>query len=522
MLFTRSSPLVFALVLTSAGCPTPTPPVGPPSNPPGGDAGSSIVDQTGGVVVAPDEGVVVQVPAGAVSTPIEITFSPASGAPAGAVGPLVDIGPSGTTFADPVLVTILLDAAILDQYGAGIRLGTVVDGQWERLGGVVVDEATNSVSGVTTHFSVFGAYYEACDPSSISGCFEEHETCVVGLNRPGAPSHEPLCAVPCVTDGDCPDPLYCQRGACALKGCRTSDEESAGCMRAGHACIHTYGYSDAPAKYHNEICLPDCNAAVDDVCPSASHMQCVPGGCTYINSCTSPSGCATDETCFHGGVLRWGGVVGECLPCPLGCACGTDPGCPCAPGSSQQRCNEVCGDGEVEAPEQCDGSNLDGADCALQGYSWGELVCTVDCTFDESACVDECVNVDGAWSATTLPVDNSGNVSISQSNCSVEVDGGFFTYGTLTGSSFTTDPALCADTGDPLCCQIDFQENTAAGSCFRSYYACGHDYCDADWACHPTGYCGPSFTVTMERVVTCAGDGDCGAMQACIGGSCQG
>lgn len=47
-----------------------------------------------------------------------------------------------------------------------------------------------------------------------------------------------------------------------------------------------------------------------------------------------------------------------------------------------------CGDGAVDAGEDCDGVNLDGNDCTTIGgnYTGGTLTCNGDCTFNESQC----------------------------------------------------------------------------------------------------------------------------------------
>lgn len=48
--------------------------------------------------------------------------------------------------------------------------------------------------------------------------------------------------------------------------------------------------------------------------------------------------------------------------------------------------SETCGNGLLEAGEQCDSSNLGGQTCATQGFAAGILSCAVRCTFDTSAC----------------------------------------------------------------------------------------------------------------------------------------
>ena len=45
-----------------------------------------------------------------------------------------------------------------------------------------------------------------------------------------------------------------------------------------------------------------------------------------------------------------------------------------------------CGDGVIQSGESCDGSNLNGKSCAMQGFSSGTLTCNSNCTFNTSAC----------------------------------------------------------------------------------------------------------------------------------------
>lgn len=71
------------------------------------------------------------------------------------------------------------------------------------------------------------------------------------------------------------------------------------------------------------------------------------------------------------------------LTCPDGYACQGDK-CVISSGSS-------CGDGAVNAPEACDGSNLQGQTCASKGFNGGMLTCQADCTLNTSACCkDQC------------------------------------------------------------------------------------------------------------------------------------
>ena len=49
----------------------------------------------------------------------------------------------------------------------------------------------------------------------------------------------------------------------------------------------------------------------------------------------------------------------------------------------------VCGDGNTDDGEQCDGNELAGATCVDLGHSGGALVCSSSCTIDESGCTDD-------------------------------------------------------------------------------------------------------------------------------------
>ncbi len=46
----------------------------------------------------------------------------------------------------------------------------------------------------------------------------------------------------------------------------------------------------------------------------------------------------------------------------------------------------ACGNGNINAGEQCDGSNLNGQTCTTLGFYGGVLRCNADCTFDATQC----------------------------------------------------------------------------------------------------------------------------------------
>lgn len=45
-----------------------------------------------------------------------------------------------------------------------------------------------------------------------------------------------------------------------------------------------------------------------------------------------------------------------------------------------------CGDGDIEAPEECEGDDFGGVTCASLGCAGGNLICSNTCLIDSSAC----------------------------------------------------------------------------------------------------------------------------------------
>lgn len=122
------------------------------------------VGPAGGTLVLAGGKVRVVVPPGAVTAPVLITASPRSGAlpdpPAGSrvAGQVYDLGPDGTTFAQPVTVTMSYDRAILPVWAMTGDLGILrlSGGQWHGLDDITVDVSAATISGRTSGFSGFG------------------------------------------------------------------------------------------------------------------------------------------------------------------------------------------------------------------------------------------------------------------------------------------------------------------------------------------------------------------------------
>jgi hypothetical protein len=87
------------------------------------------------------------------------------------------------------------------------------------------------------------------------------------------------------------------------------------------------------------------------------------------------------------------GYASGALACTAGCGFNT-AGCTPYPAS-------MCGNGTIESPESCDGSNLGGATCAGLGYIGGTLNCTDGCGYGVSLCVPAAFPASGQATAYT-------------------------------------------------------------------------------------------------------------------------
>ena len=63
----------------------------------------------------------------------------------------------------------------------------------------------------------------------------------------------------------------------------------------------------------------------------------------------------------------------------------------------------LCGNGQIDPGELCDGSQLNNATCSLLGYSGGNLACSSGCQFDVSSCTGGTITPTVVASQTTCP-----------------------------------------------------------------------------------------------------------------------
>ena len=120
----------------------------------------------GGTVTSSDGNASVRVPPGALSQKTVITVAPVSNPPSGNIGTAYEFGSSGVTFSQPVTITIKYDEANIPSgiSELDLKLGNFVNNGWQQVTGSTIDRATNTVSGTTTSFSIYGVIAEIGAP----------------------------------------------------------------------------------------------------------------------------------------------------------------------------------------------------------------------------------------------------------------------------------------------------------------------------------------------------------------------
>ncbi|MBI3767826.1 MAG: hypothetical protein HY271_04930 [Deltaproteobacteria bacterium] len=177
----------------------------------------------------------------------------------------------------------------------------------------------------------------------------------------------------------------------------------------------------------------------------------------------------------------------------------------------------ICGNGDVESGEQCDGLDLDGWTCEAMGFNQGTLRCTAGCGLDTREC---------SW----IPPDNCGNGLI---DAHEDCDGA-----NLQG--FTCAEIFAGlDVGGPLGCKADCTFDTSGCQSCPGEIECeglcapiGADCCEGlgGWCapgsvCTGTNTCCPAdrpqfcgaVCVPPDRVC-CPDGGACPANSVCAGG----
>lgn len=138
----------------------------------------------------------------------------------------------------------------------------------------------------------------------------------------------------------------------------------------------------------------------------------------------------------------------------------------------------LCGNAVIDAPEECDGADLNGQSCATLGFSAGTLACTPACVFDKSMCTspscgdatvdpgEECDCGDQGASCTGPQLGNQACGSL-QSPKGTPYAGGALACNSPTSCSFNKSACTyCGDgtrNGGEVCDGADLGGQTCAG-----------------------------------------------------------
>jgi hypothetical protein len=121
-------------------------------------------------------------------------------------------------------------------------------------------------------------------------------------------------------------------------------------------------------------------------CKQAVTKRCLGEGAAVCGTFCGNGAVEGTETCdgedLGGATCASVGFASGGLACTAGCGLDTSGCVPFVP--------PACGNGALDAPEQCDGTALGGATCGSLGFTLGgTLACTAGCGFDTSGCASQ-------------------------------------------------------------------------------------------------------------------------------------
>jgi hypothetical protein len=410
----------------------------------------------GGLLVSPDRRLTLEVPPGALTTRVHLTMEFASAWPKGALGPVFEVRPTGTTFAAPATFVYRYDLADLAPFGpAGVRLAVATGASWTRLTSVV-DTTAGTISAQTTHLSTYGLVAPETTDASVDAGPVDAGRCV-GAVCSGTIA-DTCCPTGCtaLTDVDC---TGCGNGrieageTCDPPGsCPTCDDQN-DCTtdsQTGSAATCDVRCQNAPKACSNagkDKCCPlGCSAQNDSDCagcgdgmidptagetcdpPSNCPTGCAPGACWEVKTLTgSPSTC--NVRCSTTQLPCSGTTSDGCCP----------PGCNTSPANRDVDCPAQCGNGIVDVGETCDPLSSCPMTCPQMGCTLRSLAgggtCQAQC--QTSGTQTSCANNDACCP--------TGCNAVNDNNCSAVCGNGVLEPGELCEG--TMCPTSCPNQG---------------------------------------------------------------------------
>lgn len=287
------------------------------------DDTSHLVGPSGGTVRIDDGGqrtLDMNFPAGALGSTVDISStritdttalpqSSTTGASVTLVGPFTDLGPEGSVFASPVLLSFHYDASALgDVDPTELRVATVSGDVWVLLESPAVDTAAGTVSGSTLHFSRFGVIAVGC--TTAADCNDNNVCTSDSCNGSGKCVVTPASGA-CSDGNACTEGDRCNGGTCEsgatvacnpvcgngnIEGSETCDDGNAASGDGCTACAVDAGWSCAGSP---SVCTPPV-ASGDDVDGDgyASSNDCIDTWAAYCGKYAGLKACsARNQAC---------------------------------------------------------------------------------------------------------------------------------------------------------------------------------------------------------------------------------
>jgi hypothetical protein len=297
---------------------------------------SKDIGAQGGTVATADGSVTLQIPAGALSASTAITLQAVASTPAGAVGRGFEIGPTGTTFAQPATLTFSYAGADLGGKAETNLVVMTYGSAWIPVGSSV-DVAAKKVSAAIGHLSTwdygFTTYMQECSAPSdalcglgcTSRCTPElpYATCtpaVVGASTGGGTICQTPASCTCAAKSRC---TGTGGTGCGYKDCTVTCDQPTPYAICTNGLVGggtgTGGTSGGGTTCNG---APTCACAATPPMASGGGDGSSGGGGQICNAQRCASGCCddtgfcqlnTDANCGSGG--------GKCVACAAGSSC---------------------------------------------------------------------------------------------------------------------------------------------------------------------------------------------------------